>query len=452
MPPMNVLLISTYELGRQPFGLASPAAWLQRAGARVACLDLSVQRLDEREVRDANLIALYLPMHTATRIAVQALDKLRDWNPQAHLCAYGLYAPVNAAFLRRRGIQTILGGEFEEGLVRLVERLRGGGGPADPEISLARQQFLPPRREGLPPLDSYAHLTTATGERRTVGYTEASRGCKHLCRHCPVVPVYGGQFRIVQADVVLDDVRRQVELGARHITFGDPDFFNGPGHAVTIVRRLAEEHPGLSYDVTIKVEHLLRHAELLPLLRDTGCAFVTTAVESLDDDVLALLDKGHRRADFFELVGRCAAVGLALQPTFIPFTPWSSVESYEDLLSTLASLDLIAHVPPIQLAIRLLIPAGSRLLELGEVRDLVEVFDEAALGHRWRHADPRVDTLQRDVEALVEDADGDAGRDATFQSIWGRLQRELDRPAPLPPTPPGRPRVTIPYLSEPWYC
>ena len=44
---LQVVLISTYELGRQPFGLASPAAWLRQAGARVTCLDLSVERLNE---------------------------------------------------------------------------------------------------------------------------------------------------------------------------------------------------------------------------------------------------------------------------------------------------------------------------------------------------------------------------------------------------------------------
>ena len=129
-----------------------------------------------------------------------------------------------------------------------------------------------------------------------VGYTEASRGCRHLCRHCPVVPIYNGQFRVVQPDVVLADIDAQVAAGARHITFGDPDFFNGPTHAMRIVEALHAAHPDVTYDVTIKVEHLLQHRDLLPRLADTGCAFVTSAVESIDDRVLRLLDKGHTRA------------------------------------------------------------------------------------------------------------------------------------------------------------
>src|SRR6202023_1686193 len=251
----------------------------------------------------ASLIAFYLPMHTATRIAVRALERVRILNSSAHLCGFGLYAPVNAGLLRRLGVGTILGGEFEKGLLSLVRRLEPGapspGLPqVEPEISLARQNFLVPYRDDLPLLEKYAHLTLPDDSTRVVGYTEASRGCKHLCRHCPIVPVYNGTFRIVQRDIVLEDIRQQVDAGAEHITFGDPDFFNGPAHALAIVESLHREFPQLTYDVTIKIEHLLHHAESLPKLRDTGCLFVTSAVESVDDSVLARLAKGHTRADF----------------------------------------------------------------------------------------------------------------------------------------------------------
>ena len=164
------------------------------------------------------------------------------------------------------------------------------------------------------------------------GYTEASRGCKHRCRHCPIVPVYDGRFRIVPIPIVLEDVRRQVAAGARHITFGDPDFLNGPRHARELVTALAREFPGLTYDVTIKIEHLLAHAELLPVLRDTGCLFVTSAVESIDDRVLAQLEKGHTRRDFEQVVERCRAAGLTLVPTFVAFTPWTTLAGYCELL------------------------------------------------------------------------------------------------------------------------
>jgi radical SAM superfamily enzyme YgiQ (UPF0313 family) len=458
--PANVVLISTYELGRQPFGLASPAAWLRQAGASVVCVDLAQQRLDEQAVRGADLVGFYVPMHTATRIASRVVGKVKALNPTAHLCFYGLYAPVNEGFLRALGADTILGGEFEAGLVSLFRRLRtaprglAGSPQPEPAISLARQQFLVPDRSGLPPLSGYAYVNVGDGRRRTVGYTEASRGCKHRCRHCPVVPVYNGQFRIVQRDVVLEDIRRQVAAGAEHITFGDPDFFNGVGHALALVRALHEEHPTLTYDVTIKIEHLLKHARHLPTLRETGCLFVTSAVESVDNRVLALLDKGHTQEDFIQVVHLCRAAGLALTPTFVTFTPWISLGGYQELLWLLAELELIEHVPPIQLAIRLLIPAGSKLLEVPEVRELVGEFDPAALVYPWKHPDSRVDRLYEDVYALVKEAEANGqSRREIFGRVWERAERAANgRLRPLSEAARGRPRATIPYLSEPWYC
>jgi radical SAM superfamily enzyme YgiQ (UPF0313 family) len=287
------------------------------------------------------------------------------------------------------------------------------------------------------------------GTRRTVGYTEASRGCKHVCRHCPVVPIYNGQFRVVAPEVVLADIAAQVAAGAQHITFGDPDFFNGPTHAMRIVDGLHAAHPDLTYDATIKVEHVLRHSDLLPRLAATGCAFVTSAVESVDDRVLALLDKGHTRADFVEAVARCRRAGLTLSPTFVAFHPWLTPDRYCDLLDTIVELDLVDHVAPIQLAIRLLVPEGSRLLTLDEMRRYITQFDPSTLTYRWTHPDPRVDALHEDVTAIVGTKLAARRRDV-FCEISALAHdfagRRYESPRPF------RDRATVPYLNEPWYC
>ena len=461
--PINVVLISTYEMGRQPFGLASPAAWLRAAGANVACLDLAIERLDPAVIGDAHLIAFHVPMHTATRLAARFVARVRRLNPRAHLCFYGLYAPVNAAYLRDLGAETILGGEFEAGLVALAERLaadEGRGNPEQPQpeptITLQRLQFQIPERGGLPALQRYAHVALPDGSSRVTGYTEASRGCKNLCRHCPIVPVYGGRFFVVQPEVVLADVARQVEAGAEHITFGDPDFFNGPTHAMRIVRTLHEEFPDVTYDVTIKVEHLLKHQEHLATLRETGCLFVTSAVEAVADRILEIFDKRHTRADFLRVVALFREIGLALNPTFVTFNPWITLEGYQDLLRVILEHGLVGNVSPIQYAIRLLIPAGSRLLELPFVQEFVGPFDPAALAYPWSHPDPRMDRLHAEILALV----GGQGampedRFATFQKIWELTERtageRVSDPFALSATG-ARSREPIPHLSEPWYC
>jgi hypothetical protein len=457
---MNIVLLSTYELGRQPFGLASPAAWLRQAGAQVTCCDLAINALEAEVINTADLVAFYLPMHTATRIAAPLIERVKQWNPRAQLCCYGLYAPLNEAFLRKLGVQSILGGEFETGLVALVQQWQAKASTVidrQPAIDLRRQQFLTPDRRDLPPLDRYAFLDLGDGKRRTVGYTEATRGCKHRCRHCPIVPVYDGQFRIVQREVVLADIRNQVAAGAQHITFGDPDFFNGPGHALPLVQALHAEFPELTYDVTIKVEHLLQQVEQLPILRDTGCLFVTSAVEAVDDQILRLLDKGHTRADFIAAVQRCQEIGLTLNPTFVAFNPWISVAGYGDLLAVIGELGLVEHVPPIQYAIRLLITASSRLLELPSIQALLHPFDEAALVYPWHHPDPRVDQLQQDVITLVQRAEKEGqSRSAIFANIWQLAQEAQSASGGLrltePPSRHQRHSAYAPRLSEPWYC
>ncbi len=422
---MKTVLVSTYDLGHQPFGLASPAAWLRARGHEVVCADLAVSPLPVGAVAEAGLIAFHLPMHTATRLALPVIERVRQMNPSARLVAYGLYAPLNEAPLRALGVDAVIGGEFEAGLADVA-----AGGDA-PLVSLGRQQFSVPDRSGLAPLGRYSRLRRG-GESISVGYTEASRGCKHLCKHCPIVPVYNGAFRVVQPEVVLADIRQQT--GAGHITFGDPDFFNAPTHARRIVEAMHAEFPHLTYDVTIKVEHLRKHADLLPVLQRTGCLFIISAVESLDDDVLLKLDKGHTRADFIEVVRNVREAGLTLAPTFIPFTPWTTWESYRDLLSTILDLDLIENVSPVQLALRLLIMNGSLL------RDQVDP--------NWKNPDPTIDTLSGQLLRLVAaEQKQSRTRSQIFRKIW-----DAAHSCPLPENYDLIPRAAIPYMDEPWYC
>jgi radical SAM superfamily enzyme YgiQ (UPF0313 family) len=447
-PGARVVLVSPYELGRQPFNLAQPAAWFADAGIPVACLDLSQQKLDPALFAHAEYVAIYLGMHTATRIAAAALPKIRALAPHARLAAFGLYAPVNAPLLRQLGVEAVFGGESEPDLLAWVQT---GVAPADTVVRRDKITFLLPDRRGLPDLQRYAKLILADGTQKVTGFAEASRGCKHLCRHCPVVPVYEGKFRIVPVETVIADIAQQVEMGAQHISFGDPDFLNGPTHALKVAEALHARFPDLSWDATIKVEHLLNHADLLPRLRQCGLLFVVTAVESVDDAILERLAKGHTRADFETVLAHSRMLGIALAPTFVPFTPWTTLAGYRDLLATLLRLHLVEAVPPVQLAIRLLVPQGSHLLHLSDFAAQVGAFDEAMLGYPWQAGDARVDALQGDIMAWVMDAEKNGlPRAEVFAGIWTRTHAALAETAqPLDPVQFGE---TIPHHSEPWYC
>ena len=166
---MKVCLVSTYDLGHQPFAVASATRWLEDAGAEVTCIDLAVDCLDELAVRHAGLIAIYLPMHMATRLAVSELAKIKELGNGAHLAFYGLYASVNKAYLRGLGGQTVLSGEIEPSLVRLYRQLERGENVAfGDEVRLAKQRFRVPKRDGLPELSRYATLDTGDGQEKTI--------------------------------------------------------------------------------------------------------------------------------------------------------------------------------------------------------------------------------------------------------------------------------------------
>ena len=460
--PGSILLISCYELGHQPLGIASPLAFLERAGYAPDALDISVERLDVEKVARAHFVGVSVPMHTALRLGVQVAERVRQINPGCHICLYGLYASLNADYLLDHIADSVIGGEFETPLVSLVQALEAGrsaavegvwrrGQPAGP--FLKRLPFPVPSRSQLPALKRYAHLEQ-DGRLELAGYVEASRGCLHMCLHCPIPPVYGGRFFVVPREIVLEDIRGLVRSGATHITFGDPDFLNGPSHSLSVLRAMHQEFPELTFDFTAKVEHVLKCRALFPELGALGCAFMVSAVESLSDTVLANLEKGHTRADVFEALRIVRDAGFALRPSWVPFTPWTTLEDYLDILDFVETEDLVDHVDPVQCTIRLLVPPGSELLDRPAIRPFLGPLDQASFMYPWTHPNPRMDELHKVVSGLVEQAvtSGEDSR-VTFQ----RIREVAYTVAGKPPVPavslsPGNGESRPPRLTESWYC
>jgi hypothetical protein len=445
-----VVILSTYELGRPAFGPALAAAWSRAAGLDARLVDLSREPLPASLIATASSFAIHVPMHAATRLAGPLLSRLRDERPDARRIAFGLYAPLNADWLRGHGASHVLGVEAEAALAALA----AGAGADERDVrgtKVPRLAFPIPDRSTQAPLSAYARLNVG-GERRLAGYTEASRGCLHTCTHCPIVPIYQGSMRVVSLETVLADVAQQVMAGAQHITFGDPDFFNGPTHARRVIDALTSRHPEVSYDVTVKVEHLLAHPDLLDRLAGTRCAFVTSAIEAFDDDVLAHLRKGHTADDARRAVAACRDRGLAVVPTFVAFTPWTTLAAHVTLLETIRALDLVNVVAPVQLALRLLLPSGSALLDDPDVQRVAGAFDGDALAHPWTHLDPAVDRLQEQSMAWL----GQQGRRASRVTAYAALRRMAEEAAgtAFDAFAPGDAliRATVPYLDEPWYC
>jgi radical SAM superfamily enzyme YgiQ (UPF0313 family) len=467
--PGAVLLVATYELGQPPLAVAWPAAFLEARGFRPAVLDVSVEPFDAGRVARARLVVISVPMHTALRIGVTVARRVRAVNPRAHICLVGLYAHLNADWLLAEVADSVAAGEAEAALVALAEALEAGGGrlagAAIPGIRTRAHAALPvldrlafpvPSRGGLPPLGRYAHLDH-DGQRRLAGRVEASRGCRHRCRHCPIPAVYGGRFFVVPREVVLADVARLVQAGATHVTFGDPDFLNGPRHALEVARALHGDFPRLTFDVTAKVTHLLRHRGLLPELARLGCLFVVTAVESLSDVVLRHLGKGHTGTDVRAVLRLARETGLAVRPTWVAFTPWTTLADYRAMLDLVEAEALVDHVDPVQYALRLLVPPGSLLAEDPAFLPHRGALVPEAFAYPWTHPDPRMDRLQGEVaSAVAEAAAGEAEEGETF----ARVRALADGADGVGASPSGRGARARPAahprrparLTEAWFC
>ncbi len=450
-------------MGHQPLGLASPAAVLRAHGHDVRCLDLAVEPPDPAAFREADLVGISIPMHTAARLGIEVARRVRAMNGGAHVAFYGLYASPLHDRLAGSGLaDSVVGGEYEPGLVALAERLAGGAREPKPipgvggRLAFDRWRYPTPDRSGLPGLERYARLRI-DGELRLAGYVEASRGCAHTCRHCPITPVYGGRLRLAPRDAVLADIDRLIELGAEHITFGDPDFMNAVPHSLAIAEDLHRRHPMVTFDATIKVEHLIEQEAALPRLRELGCLFVTSAFESTNDGVLRLLQKGHTRADMGRVVETMALAGLPVRPTWVAFTPWTTASDLLDLFEFVEAYGLVGHVQPVQYTLRLLLPPGSPLIDTVDRQGLLGPFDSEGLTHIWTNPDPRVEALQREFAEIVGRAasaggcgDGEPGF-LTFDKLKRAAVRALTgREAPL--APPLSPPVEPPGLTEDWFC
>ena len=434
---MRVLLVSTYELGRQPVHLASPAAALRRAGHEVRTADVAVDELHERDVTWAERLAISVPMHTATRLADDLVAMLSKSHPDLPIALYGLYAGVGSVDVDAR-----IEGEYEPALLEWVDGKMSGR-----DRHLGRSDLTTPDRVSLPPLDRYARLEYG-GQSVLAAAVEASHGCRHRCRHCPIPAVYDGRIRVVQREDVLADISNLVVAGARHITFGDADFLNAPAHSLAILEAAHEAYPELTFDATIKVEHILQHEDLWPRLARLNLLFVISAFESVDGPTLKILDKGHTVADMGRAVEVTRAAGVHIRPTWLPFMPWTTPGDVADIFEFIDSHDLAGATDPVQMSIRLLLPRGSLLEDHPAVIPHLDSYDVEALTWRWNFADLDTEVLHKELESIAADA-SDCGQEAraTLNEMRVAVGRMTGRPMePLEEV------AVVPRLTESWFC
>jgi len=442
---VRLLLISTYELGRQPIHLASPAAALRAAGHEVSTIDTAVEDLGAASLDSFDAVAVSVPMHTAMRLAIGIASQIRSVHADLPIAFYGLYAGVGKEHTLGAVADRLFAGEYESELVEWASSLNR---ETSLVVDIGKTDFLVPDRSTLPPLSEYARLEWE-GEARLVGAVEASHGCRHRCRHCPIPVLYDGRMRVVGAKAVIDDIDQMVNAGVQHVTFGDPDFLNAPRYSADLLRQAHLRHPDLTFDVTVKVSHILQHRDLWSELSELGLLFVVSAFETVEETTLEILDKNHTVADMRAAVGLLRAAGIFIRPTWLPFFPWTTTDDIVELVRFLDEMSLWEATDPVQLAIKLLIPEGSLLEKHTAVVPHLDRYEPTSLTWEWAFADPEAELLHKELDALAA-AGSDCGAEAL--TTLGLMREAVGRAAGADLGPMPSSTGPVPHLTESWFC
>ena len=463
----KVLLISCYELGHQPFSLASPLKFIRDDGITVSTVDLSVESIDNYTdyIKSVQLIFVSVRMHNALRQGVKVADYIRSLNSQVHICFYGDYAGLNAAYLfDNKYADSTISGEFEIAMVDLARAILDESydenhppmGISTSKIYskpvLQRMPFVVPDRDNLPDYSNYARFRDSNGELHLAGSTETTRGCKYTCLHCPVTSIYYGRFFVIPIDVIMDDIRNQVEKGVGHISFSDPDFLNGPSHAIKIVRAMNSAFPSITFDFTARISHLLKHNDLLAEMKQSGCQFVVSALEILNDDILEILDKGHTRSDIEKTTNLFKKIDLSWRPSLLPFTPWTTIDDFLDLIEFVRNNDLVNNIDPVQFSLRLLIPPGSVLFDTFNNANWMGDLDASNFTYKWHHPDERMEQLWSQINTLVRNSY--KTNKNNYDTFWDieNLAYNIAGKMHLLPTHIPQKRPIPAGLTESWFC
>ena len=454
----HALLISLYDLGHQPYELLQLDAALTKAGAESSIIDLSITDVSilntyENEVTHA---VIAVPMHTAARLSLSVMDLISRWKVVPNITLMGHYAEALSSFTLPKEVRTFAAGEAID---RIVDSILGDDAPTvtageestPTHINTTRTSLrlkgidAPLNRQKLPPLSKYTSYIN--GETMEIaGYVEASRGCLHLCTHCPVAATYKGRIRINSETSVLREIENLHAMGARHITFGDPDFFNAPIHSIKVLEEASKSLPDLTFDATIKVSHILKYKELVPRLSQNNTSFIVSAFEHTSAAVLEALEKGHSVSDMVEALNIVRSTGIEIRPSLLPFTPWTTLDSLVELLDFVADNDLIESIDPVMYSIRLLVPSSS--ITFNRYPELFTEGEDRGLNLEWKSQSPVLDELQLEISNIAE-ASQTLSNLHTFEKIYSVVSSAAKRP---PRSIFFNSERNVPRLTESWYC
>ena len=428
---MKILLLSFYDLGKQPKIISELNGKLLNGVNTIDIIDYSIEDKDI-ELENYDVLGIYASMHTAS---VLAEEYLRDKQLPSKLFVFGLYANVfSEMFVDFKTINSFDNDELDNFL----------GIELNKNYSYKHSV---PDRTLLPSITEYSHIVDGSNNL-VAGSVETTYGCKHECTHCPVPIQFKGSFKTFGIDKIIKDVENQIEAGAQHISINDPDFFNGPNHALKILEKLNIQFPEITYDSTIKVQHILKYQEYFKRLKDLNMLFVISAFETTNDKVLNILQKNHTSDDLRTAVELSLENNIDIRPTWMPFSPWTEKSDLVNIIKLIENYKLRETVDPIQLTIKLLIPKNSLILQSGEIKQYLESYDPSSFSYSWKYENSVIDEIQNSLFNYVLENES-VDEYTQYLGLVKIIESYTDNPLLVHS---DYPMKNVPKLSETWFC
>mmetsp|Transcript_156 Transcript_156/g.503 ORF Transcript_156/g.503 Transcript_156/m.503 type:complete len:425 (+) Transcript_156:2547-3821(+) len=402
------IVVSIFEGGYQPINALTGLSALREAGHDTDFLDAYVEGYDIEKLKEYDTIIMPVPLFDSLNSAIQLTKELEEAGSKAETVMFGQYATINAPYLTGRYADHVVSGEWEVPLVSLMNQREGSKDPsvnvyskgaASPEKTVQmlklRGTMAKPIRHAAPNLTKYPqpHLANLMGEEKVVGGIELTRGCHHKCTYCSVFSAYDGKVLLGDIDQIIEDIDAMVDQGMEHMTFIDAEFFNATRRSFDALARIHQRHPTLTYDFTTRVDHILENRDRLSELRDQGVRVITSALEFPKNEVLQQVAKEVDVDDLKESVRLVQNSGITLNPTFIMFNPWVTLDDFPKFHDFLVETNMENSVDPVQFETRLHLYKGSPLLKNDTIKALR--LEEHEFYYDWFHPDERVDELFR---------------------------------------------------------
>ena len=428
---MKILLTSFYDLGKQPKIIAEIVDRYNSAEIDFDFFDFSVE--DQNiDLENYDVLGIYAPMHTAT---ILSIEYIKDKILPNKMFTFGLYGSVLEDF--NSSIRYIKDIESDE--LALFLEIND-----DHQFSLKNNI---PNRQIFPDISNYAHLVDGSNNL-IAGSVETTYGCKHSCTHCPVPISFNGTFKTYSLEKIISDVENQVNQGAKHISFNDPDFFNGPIHALKILESLNEKFPSITYDSTIKVEHILKYKKYFKELSSLNMVFVISAFETTNDLVLSILEKNHTSNDLNNSIEISQDFGIDIRPTWMPFSPWTELNDLSNIVNLIEKYKLRETVDPIQLTIKLLIPKHSLIIKKPEINKYLGNYEKNSLSFKWEYENNDVEKLQSSLFDFILN-NSELNEHKQYLGMVNIIEKYTDTKLL---TNSSYDFKNVPKLSETWFC